>query len=93
MDLKLILIGEEVNSSEVSIGFQAHFGEVDEPQTSPWANGRFRVLVGTHCACLYCVTFWGYSVFPMLINEQGPSLELISFFYSLEGAAQDRFFF
>ena len=26
---------------------------------SPWRNGRFRVLVGTQCASLYCVTFWG----------------------------------
>jgi hypothetical protein len=26
----------------------------------------------------------------MLISEQGPSLELISFLYSLEGAAQAR---
>lgn len=60
----------------------------DEPQQSPWRNGRFRVLVGTQCAGLYCVVFWSYSVFPTLINEQGPSLELISFLYSLEGAAQ-----
>lgn len=58
------------------------------PAHNPWRNGRFRVLVGTQCASLYCVTFWGYSVFPMLISEQGPSLELISFLYSLEGAAQ-----
>lgn len=58
------------------------------PPQNPWRNGRFRVLVGTQCASLYCVTFWGYSVFPMLISEQGPSLELISFLYSLEGAAQ-----
>lgn len=58
------------------------------PAHNPWRNCRFRVLVGTQCASLYCVTFWGYSVFPMLISEQGPSLELISFLYSLEGAAQ-----
>ncbi|CAK9000899.1 unnamed protein product, partial [Durusdinium trenchii] len=71
--------------------FDFDFKEFEDPEAekqSPWRNGRFRVLVGTHCACLYCVTFWGYSVFPMLISEQGPSLELISFLYSLEGAAQ-----
>lgn len=71
--------------------FDYDFKEFEDPEAekqSPWRNGRFRVLVGTHCACLYCVTFWGYSVFPMLISEQGPSLELISFLYSLEGAAQ-----
>lgn len=49
-----------------------------------------------HAACFLwrsvpvCVCLQGYSVFPMLISEQGPSLELISFLYSLEGAAQAR---
>lgn len=31
------------------------------PAHNPWRNGRFRVLVGTQCASLYCVTFWGSS--------------------------------
>ena len=64
------------------------FGVEDKPQQSLWRNGRFRVLVATQCANLYAAVFWSYSVFPTLINEQGPSLEFISFLYSLEGAAQ-----
>eukprot|EP00434_Breviolum_minutum_P034973 symbB.v1.2.030955.t1/scaffold3543.1/size54354/6 len=36
----------------------------DEPQQSPWRNGRFRVLVATQCASLYCVVFWSYSELP-----------------------------
>uniref|UniRef100_A0A7S2MNG5 Uncharacterized protein n=1 Tax=Zooxanthella nutricula TaxID=1333877 RepID=A0A7S2MNG5_9DINO len=54
-------------------------------RSSPWANARVRVIAVTWWLNWWGFNFFTYSIFPTLIAERGPPLEMVGLMYIAEG--------